>query len=712
MKTNIIVKETTAGTAGPLDHLNKVTDRLLESKIGTFNQNRASILEITTSISDWHAHAISSPREEKSYYRSEALLNRLVDELRSGKLNSASMIQGQIQNQVDVDTVNRVLDTWRIICNVRARVSSPKVLRSHTTKKLDGNYDNDNQQHIIHCGGKVLRKLCNVSGSGSGNTDIDMDMACLHPDGKSFNIVMDSYAKYGMIEEANSLLDEMQTISMNGQPQCRPSTITYNTILSAYANAINMTASFNDKITYANEATEKLDDMINLYNETQNPDIKPDVISFSTAIAACANAAVACPTLAQDAENILQLMTEMYRSSLPQNGGDGEWISIMPNQICYSKAINAWSNSDARDAVDRASRIFESMHGNGDGDEDSDTIQSGVHVHVHDHSNSIETTTALIGAYANMDSKDSIHHAEMLLKKAQESTNATSMPNSITYTAFLDCLAQSAGRALDGDGGEAAMKAEAIVKEMEEMYENGNRQMKPCVITMNALLNVWAKTKTRSRDSGEKADKILQEMERRDDISPDATSYTSVIDAYSRSGYGRKAERILMKMIHGAKNGNDNCIPSTISFACVINGYSGKPRDAERILKLMENICDGDEGWTHLKPDAFIFNAVLNAYLSNTSLYSIKKSIEVLEKMEKNEVATRVSYTSVIEGLSKLQRIDRDKKMVENMAVDLLNKMWELYDSGRKEMLPTSGAFTNYLSSFKFLTAKTAKSII
>ena len=228
MKTNIIVKETTAGTAGPLDHLNKVTDRLLESKIGTFNQNQASILEITTSISDWHAHAISSPREEQSYYRSEALLNRLVDELRSEKLNSASMIKGQVQNQVDVDTVNRVLDTWRIICNVRARVSSPKVLRSHTTKKLDGNYDDDNQQHIIHCGGKVLRKLCNVSGSGSGNTDVDM--ACLHPDGKSFNIVMDSYAKYGMIEEANSLLDEMQTISMNGQPQCRPSTITYHSI--------------------------------------------------------------------------------------------------------------------------------------------------------------------------------------------------------------------------------------------------------------------------------------------------------------------------------------------------------------------------------------------------------------------------------------------------------------------------------------------------
>ena len=65
-------------------------------------------------------------------------------------------------------------------------------------------------------------------------------------------------------------------------------------------------------------------------------------------------------------------MTEMYRSSLPQNGGDGEWISIMPNQICYSKAIHAWSNSDARDAVDRASRIFESMHGNRDGDGDSD----------------------------------------------------------------------------------------------------------------------------------------------------------------------------------------------------------------------------------------------------------------------------------------------------------------------------------------------------
>ena len=346
------IKVSSSETA-PIDHLKKVTERLVESEIGSLSQ--ASILEITTSISSWHTQAITNPLDEKNFDRSETLLSRLIDELRSDDCSV------KIQSQIGIDIINRVLDTWRIVCNEKA----PNRFRNQPSAQ-------QNDDSIIHRGPMLLRELYTV------NSD-------MQPNDKSFNIILDTYAKYGMTEESRILLDEMIEVSNEDFPQCRPDTVTYNTLISAYANAITISTTSNQKKAHANAAIEVLHDMLNLYNETKNPDIKPDVISFSTVIAACANAASASPSFAQNAEDILHEMSEMYNSSLIENGGDGEWLGIMPTNICYSSVINAWSNSGVVDAVDRASHIFEEMQGNGVGATDVN----------------IEGTTALIGAYAN-----------------------------------------------------------------------------------------------------------------------------------------------------------------------------------------------------------------------------------------------------------------------------------------------------------------------
>ena len=67
------IKVSSSETA-PIDHLKKVTERLVESEIGSLSQ--ASILEITTSISSWHTQAITNPLDEKNFDRSETLLSR------------------------------------------------------------------------------------------------------------------------------------------------------------------------------------------------------------------------------------------------------------------------------------------------------------------------------------------------------------------------------------------------------------------------------------------------------------------------------------------------------------------------------------------------------------------------------------------------------------------------------------------------------------
>ncbi len=626
------------------DHLNKVTDRLVDSKIGSLNQS--SILEITTSISAWHAQAIANRAEVLSYDRSEALLCRLLDELCSEDCSV------QITSQIGVDTINRVLDTWRIICNEKA----PNRFKRSYLQPIDTS--------LVHRGLKLLRRLYAPTPHGD---DFQLN-------DKSFNIIFDSLAKYGMTEEAIVLLEEMEDFSSNGRPQCRPDTITYNTVISGYANAINMSTSSKDKIFQANAAINTLYAMLDLYHETKSPEIKPDVISFSTVIAACANAASVSPSFAQNAEDIMDQMIEMHNASLFENNGDGEWLNILPSHICYSSVMNAWANSGVSDSVERASRIFQQMQSEGIG------------------ANEFNTAT-LLGAYANSESQDGIHQAEALLQKAQDSNDLNLMSTSFTYNAFINCLAHSAARALDGDGGEAATKAESVVQQMQEMYENGNQKLKPCTVTMNALINVWAKTRNFS-GSGERAEYWLDKMEKDGEIKPDSTTYTTVIDAYAKNGQGQKAERMLSRMIHSAKSGNHSCIPTTFSFSSAINAYAnnGKPKDAVRIMELMKEVKQ-NEGWNHLEIDAFCYNGIINGYLKSKQKDSIERCLELLGEMEEDGVATEVSYTSIIEGLSKVPQMptSRDKKMIGDKVEKLLKRMWHLHDLGRKEVLPTNG---------------------
>lgn len=646
----------------PMDQLQKTTERLLAAPKGTLHQ--ASILELTTSISAWHSNATSATdpkKNEHNFNRAELLLCRLLEEYDTK--NSF---------EISADTVNKVLDAWRIKSNYDAPTKFSKMSSTSSIA-------------FLHRGLELLRKTCKKH---RADTKLDTSYGdangLQHPNEKSFNIVCDAYAKYGMAKEVKDLLSEMIAISQNGQPQCRPGTITYNTLLSAYANSVALSGN----VENAEKSMDEMEDMLELYHTTNSPDIKPDVISFSTVIAACAHAASTSAIFAQHAENILEQMKEMYTSSLVENGGDGEWLEIQPNHVCYSSVIHAWSNSGASDAAERASAVLADMQMQQRGGDGSSLHQR-------------EAMTALLGAYGTLEDGDGnangILQAEALLNQmievAQDSGNVDSMPNVVTFTALIDCLAQSVARSVKGDGGNAAMKAEQILHNMEEF------SVRPSTITYNALINVWSKTQR--ADSGEKAAYWLKQMDDRDDIQPDAATYTSVIDAYARCGSAKEAERVLEKMIAHGKSGDVTCRPNTVSFATAINAYAnkGQPEEAERLLNLMNKLRN-EVGWEELQPDSYCFNGIINAYVTSQDKNSINRCLDLLKEMEQNNVANRVSHTAVIEGLAKAQRHQGDKRYVGKTATNLLERMWQLYDEGDEAMMPTTVTYASIINLF------------
>jgi hypothetical protein len=101
-------------------------------------------------------------------------------------------------------------------------------------------------------------------------------------------------------------------------------------------------------------------------------------------------------------------------------------------------------------------------------------------------------------------------------------------PNRACFNALIDCWAKS------GRGTFAARKAEALLREMEELCALGDQAVSPNIVTYNAVLNSWAKSGTRC--CGNQAEKYLDRMwklyhDGDGAIAPNEFSYNTVRDA-------------------------------------------------------------------------------------------------------------------------------------------------------------------------------------
>lgn len=627
--TNIKV----SSSSDKISNLRNTAHRIINAKMG--HLNTASIHEACQCIVHLHSNAIADPTHEEYFILSESLLLRLLEECTSKSVSDV---------QIPLDTVNKSLDCWKLIANAKVPL---KPSRNNTVyRKIP----------IVDKGLSLLYKVKRASDQYIG-TNIQVD----HPDVKSYNIVMDVFAKFALVEDAKSLFDEMLAVSRDGQPQCRPETISYNILLLAHANAASV------KEIAANDARELLEEMFYMYSETGNQDCKPDVVSYSTVLSAYANASIKNPSFAEEAEALLYKMMELSDSN------PSEWEK--PNEICFNCVINAWSRSGVRDAADRASQIMIDLQKN----------SGNKNVNV-------ENITALLSAYSTPEEVETIF--ERMFDAAEDIGDLTMMPNSITCTAYINCLAKHVASRVEGDNGEAISKAEALLKRMIDLYSNGMSDAKPTKITYNTLINLIAKSKC--KDSGKKAEKYLDLLENEylagdESMKPDKFTFTSVIDAYAREGSGPEAERILMRLLNDFKDEELESLP----FSAAINAYGlcGNPQDAERIMNLKEKLYK--EGWSGLAPDAFSFSSVINAYMNSNRRDRVDKSLEILNQMRKNNLYSPVAYTAVIQGLTSI-----GQTWTEPIALKLLNEMWSYYDEGNVSMKPTTTIYSSIINLF------------
>ena len=226
------------------------------------------------------------------------------------------------------------------------------------------------------------------------------------------------------------------------------------------------------------------------------------------------------------------------------------------------------------------------------------------------------TYNSVIHNVANSNVPDSPHRARRLLeqmKKSYESGIIGVEPNIITYNSVLDAFAKS-GRA------ESAKMAEELLFNIEESSDRGVSDIEPDLYSYNIVINAWG-----SRGVATKAVHILDHLtsrsiEGRTSLTADVTTYNSVLHAWSQSSDRNAAIKalglleIMLKLAEG--RADLNVQPNAYSFSTCINAFSKskfprKARQTRDLLRRMKRLSD--DGQKNMRPNIYVYTAVLNA---------------------------------------------------------------------------------------------------
>ena len=133
--------------------------------------------------------------------------------------------------------------------------------------------------------------------------------------------------------------------------------------------------------------------------------------------------------------------------------------------------------------------------------------------------------------------------------------------------------------ARSGEGGPAAQRAEALLQQMNQLYQTGgDENLCPTTGIFNAVINAWARSK--ERIAPVRAEQILNWMQTLNPklgVQPDKYTFNTVIHAYAVRGgtdAAVKAQELLARMHKLFHEGNLSSKPDVISYNVVINCWA------------------------------------------------------------------------------------------------------------------------------------------
>eukprot|EP00977_Amphora_coffeiformis_P012484 scaffold3077_cov162-Amphora_coffeaeformis.AAC.43 len=275
--------------------------------------------------------------------------------------------------------------------------------------------------------------------------------------------------------------------------------------------------------------------------------------------------------------------------------------------------------------------------------------------------------------------------AEEILRYMMQSNRDDIKPNLISLNTVLAIYSKNSSR----QNQEAAVKADELRKDWENLYKSGQVEFDTDRISLNTVMSAFVRAG--SINDARRIFGVLKaryQETNRDDIKPDAVSCATLLRGYANSGKVREAERLFQTIK------NEGPAPTVECFNEVLYAYSKStlPARAEEFLKVWSE--DADEP---VRPDVRSYNTVLHALSNNRDPSAILRAERLLNRMPVRDAA---SYTTFIylccrlPGHMALDATDRTLQKASrdtNVVMDppfITNVLYSLSNCDDRDMLP------------------------
>lgn len=321
-----------------------------------------------------------------------------------------------------------------------------------------------------------------------------------------------------------------------------------------------------------------------------------------------------------------------------------------PNVVLFSSAMDAWAKSGLTGAPERVDELLENMLSLQKWYPEWDIAPNKF------------TYSTAIDAWAKVQRVDKVE--EFLRKmhhQAIEQDDPSLKPGLPAFNGYLVALARS----------RRVEEAEALLGQMEDLYDSGELEEPPSVISYTTVIDGFSRSKLEGASM--RAESFLRRMIDREDLSPNAVTYNSVINAHVQSFNIEAAENLLREMHDNfLRTGNMEIRPTMQSYSVVISGIAKSRRKdsgerAERILEQIKEMTQS--GDLDQPPDVILYNAVLDCWAKSSATSQIaSRAVAFLEKMKQDEIVPDViSYNTIIHCLAQSGRTHDAELMLDKM---------------------------------------------
>lgn len=383
------------------------------------------------------------------------------------------------------------------------------------------------QPHGMNRARKLLSELEGCAAldfSEYGSTDSDEDSLKstrgrgFQPSTTTYNSVLNAFAQAGDPTSAEEIFDSMQSFHTNsmesgGGPyqHVKPDSRTYNTLMNAYA------------IKGGPEAGAKA---LEVLSRIQNSsDVKPNPITYSTAIKALAKSASVDPSSQSDSNSdVLVGECAAYRALNLLKFFESRYILSQTDEekakgnnlvIPYNSTITAFANA-AQHSSSNASSLAE----------EAESILKRMKAVEGIQPDAISHNAAML-AWARTGGQPAALRAELILRSMKN-------PTTVSLSTVLNAWAQA----------DNAPKAANLLSEMEKKarFATAPTRIVPNTVLYNNVLNAWCKSS--EPDALQNAEALLSRMESDPTCKrPDPVSYLTVLNALSKRHVPDRAHR-------------------------------------------------------------------------------------------------------------------------------------------------------------------------